>query len=149
MCDLLGWFSWKIWLIVLTCSAKFGFFKRFSPRRDRIGNGVMTPEEEARELIDELLEAAGWRIQDYKQANLSVALGIAVREFPLKTGSADYMLFVDRKAAGVIEAKPFGTTLGGVNGQSGKYTIGLPGDPGGFVRLSRFGPLENITNRRS
>jgi len=86
----------------------------------------MTPEEEARQLIDELLEAAGWQIQDYKQSNLGAALGVAVREFPLKTGSADYMVFVDRKAAGVIEAKPVGTTLGGVDWQSDKYTIGLP-----------------------
>lgn len=86
----------------------------------------MTPEEEAREVIDELLEAAGWQIQDYKQLNLGAALGVVVREFPLKTGSADYMLFVDRRAAGVIEAKPVGTTLGGVDWQSDKYTIGLP-----------------------
>jgi type I restriction enzyme R subunit len=86
----------------------------------------MTPEEEAREIIDDLLEAAGWRIQDYRDLDLSAGLGVAVREFPLKTGSADYMLFVDRKAAGVIEAKPIGTTLGGVDWQSGKYTIGLP-----------------------
>ena len=86
----------------------------------------MTPEEEARQLIDELLEAAGWQVQDYKQVNFSAGLGVAVREFTLKTGFADYMLFVDRKAAGVIEAKPVGTTLGGVDWQSGKYTIGLP-----------------------
>jgi type I restriction enzyme R subunit len=86
----------------------------------------MTAEEEARELIDALLEAAGWQVQDYKQLNLGAALGVAVREFPLKTGSADYMLFVDRRAAGVIEAKPVGTTLGGVDWQSDKYTIGLP-----------------------
>jgi type I restriction enzyme R subunit len=86
----------------------------------------MTPEEEARQLIDELLEAAGWQVQDYKQLNLSAALGVAVRGFTLKTGFADYMLFVDHRAAGVIEAKPFGTTLGGVDWQSDKYTIGLP-----------------------
>lgn len=86
----------------------------------------MTPEEEARQLIDELLEATGWQVQDYKQVNLGAGLGVAVREFTLKTGFADYMLFVDKKAAGVIEAKPVGTTLGGVDWQSDKYTIGLP-----------------------
>ena len=78
----------------------------------------MTPEEEARQLIDELLEATGWQVQDYKQVNLGAGLGVAVREFTLKTGFADYMLFVDKKAAGVIEAKPVGTTLGGVDWQS-------------------------------
>jgi type I restriction enzyme R subunit len=36
------------------------------------------------------------------------------------------MLFVDRRAAGVIETKPVGTTLGGVDWQSRKYSIGLP-----------------------
>jgi type I restriction enzyme R subunit len=86
----------------------------------------MTPEEEARQLIDGLLKAAGWEIQDYKQLNLGASLGVAVRGFSLKTGFADYMLFVDRKAAGVIEAKPIGITLGGVDWQSEKYTSGLP-----------------------
>lgn len=88
----------------------------------------MPPEEDARKLIDELLDAAGWKVQDYRKINLGAGPGVAVREFPLKTGSADYMLFVDRKAAGVIEAKPVGTTLGGVDWQSDKYTIGLPDD---------------------
>lgn len=98
----------------------------------------MKPEEEARQLIDELLEAAGWKVQDYRDLNLGAALGIAVREFPLKTGSADYMLFVDRKAAGVIEAKPIGATLGGVDWQSDKYTIGLPDDLPNFQKPLPF-----------
>jgi len=86
----------------------------------------MTPEEEAREIIDGLLKAAGWLVQDYDDLNLAAGPGVAVREFPLKTGSADYLLFVDKKAAGVIEAKPVGATLGGVDWQSEKYTKGLP-----------------------
>jgi type I restriction enzyme R subunit len=49
-----------------------------------------------------------------------------VREFPLDTGSADYLLFVDRRAVGVIEAKPEGSTLGGVSDQSQKYLDGMP-----------------------
>jgi len=53
----------------------------------------MKPEEKARQKIDKLLEAAGWDIQDLKDLNLSASLGIAVREFPLKTGIADYLLF--------------------------------------------------------
>ncbi len=86
----------------------------------------MTPEQEARELIDEQLEAAGWVVQDYSQLNLGASTGVAVREVPLKRGPADYLLFVNRKAAGVIEAKPFGTSLGGVDWQSDKYASGLP-----------------------
>jgi hypothetical protein len=68
-----------------------------------------TPEERAREKIDQLLEAAGWQVQDRNQLNLGAARGVAVREFPLTTGFADYLLFADRKAVGVIEAKPEGT----------------------------------------
>jgi type I restriction enzyme R subunit len=50
---------------------------------------------------------------------------VAVREFPLKTGEADYLLFVDRKAVGAIETKSEGTTLSGVDVQSDKYLIGV------------------------
>ncbi|WP_107806342.1 DEAD/DEAH box helicase family protein [Nodularia spumigena] len=86
----------------------------------------MTPEEQARFKIDQLLTDAGWIIQDYKQINLSAALGIAVREYPLKSGFADYLLIINRKAAGVIEAKKVGTTLSGVENQSDKYSFQLP-----------------------
>jgi len=58
--------------------------------------------------------------------NLSAGSGIAVREFPLKSGFADYLLYVDGKAVGVIEAKPAGHTLTGVETQSAKYADGLP-----------------------
>ena len=37
--------------------------------------------------------------------NLGAQQGIAVREYPTDTGPADYVLFVDRLAVGVIEAK--------------------------------------------
>jgi type I restriction enzyme R subunit len=87
----------------------------------------MTPEDQARENIDRLLIAAGWKLQDRKDLNLGAGLGVAVRYFPLKTGFADYMLFIDRKAVGVVEAKPVGTTLSGVSEQSQKYLEGLPG----------------------
>ena len=92
----------------------------------------MKPEEKARQKIDALLQAAGWVIQDVDRLNLGAAApgspvqGVAVREFPLQNGFADYLLFVDRKAVGVIEAKPEGTTLSGVAEQSGAYLAGLP-----------------------
>jgi len=85
----------------------------------------MLPETEARIDIDAQLDAAGWQVQDHKSINLSVQ-AVAVREFPLVTGSADYLLYVDGKAIGVIEAKPVGHTLTGVEIQSDKYTTGLP-----------------------
>lgn len=58
--------------------------------------------------------------------NLYAGCGVAVREFPLQTGEADYLLFVDRKAVGVVEAKPEGMTLSGVADQAAKYPAGLP-----------------------
>ena len=88
----------------------------------------LTPEQRARKNIDRMLEASGWVVQDLKQMNLGAALGVAVREFPLKTGFADYLLFVARKAVGPVEAKPEGTTLSVVAEQSGKYTVGVPKD---------------------
>ena len=76
----------------------------------------MTPEEKARIGIDALLEQAGWHVCDMAQANIHAARGVALREFPLKTGFgfADYLLYIDGKAAGVIEAKKEGATLAGV-----------------------------------
>jgi len=85
----------------------------------------MEPEEKARKKIDLLLKAAGWDIQDLDQFNPGSSLGVAVREFPLKSGYADYLLFVDKKPVGVVEAKPEGTTLSGVVEQSEKYITGV------------------------
>ncbi|MGD2063062.1 MAG: DEAD/DEAH box helicase family protein, partial [Nitrospirota bacterium] len=86
------------------------------------------PEQEAREVIDALLAAAGWAVRDPKEANITAGRGVAIREFPLKLGhgAADYLLYVDGRAAGVIEAKRQGATLSGVEIQSAKYTEGLP-----------------------
>ena len=86
------------------------------------------PEQQAREEIDRLLKAAGWRVCDLAEANIHAARGVAIREFPLETGFgfADYLLYVDGKAAGVIEAKKQGATLSGVEFQSGRYAQGLP-----------------------
>ena len=86
------------------------------------------PEAQARVDIDRQLTACGWTVQRHKQMNLGAAPGVAVREFPMLEGhgDADYLLFVDRKAVGVIEAKKRGAPLTGVEWQSAKYTTGLP-----------------------
>ena len=65
----------------------------------------MTPEAHARRIIDRQLADAGWLVQDLKTAHLGAATGIAVREFITDAGPADYVLFVDRRPVGVIEAK--------------------------------------------
>src|SRR6516165_7605506 len=86
----------------------------------------MTPEQKSRQEIDRQLEQCGWVVQSYRDMNISEGLGVAVREFPLKSGQADYLLYADCKSLGVIEAKPEGHTLTGVETQSGKYLDGLP-----------------------
>ncbi|MBW8875330.1 MAG: type I restriction endonuclease subunit R [Acidobacteria bacterium] len=86
------------------------------------------PEAAAREAIDAALIAAGWAVQDASAVNLHAGRGVAIRELPLKSGhgSADYLLYVDRRAAGVVEAKKAGATLTGVEPQTGKYSTGMP-----------------------
>ncbi|MDX2377765.1 DEAD/DEAH box helicase family protein [Microbacterium sp. LRZ72] len=86
-------------------------------------------EARARKLIDEQLEAAGWFVHDRKDLNLFVGPGVAVREVIMAAGHGrvDYLLYVDKKVVGVIEAKPVGTTLSGVEWQSAMYATGLPG----------------------
>jgi len=64
-----------------------------------------TPEQKARDNIDKQLRLAGWDIQDKKSIDLTVKLGVAVREYQTDIGPADYVLFVDRVACGIIEAK--------------------------------------------
>src|SRR5437588_5638418 len=88
----------------------------------------LTPEAKARVRIDEMLAKASWVVQDANKVNLAAARGVAVREFRLKPphGRVDYLLFVDRAAVGVIEAKKEGSTLTGVEWQSAKYRDGLP-----------------------
>ncbi|MCD6706355.1 MAG: hypothetical protein LT080_07880 [Thiobacillus sp.] len=77
------------------------------------------PEQQARGNIDALLMAAGWHVCDAAAANIHAARGVAIREFPLPGyGFADYLLYVDGKAAGVVEAKKEGVTLSCVETQS-------------------------------
>ncbi len=40
-----------------------------------------TPEDHAREHIDQALEQVGWRVQDYKHANLHAGRGVALTNF--------------------------------------------------------------------
>ena len=89
----------------------------------------MTPENRARRNIDKMLEASGWHIQNYAERDIDVALGVAVREYRLKADQrADYLLFIEGVAVGVIEAKPEGTTLSGALQQAERYRASLPDD---------------------
>ena len=99
-----------------------------------------TPEDQAREHIDQALEQAGWKVQDYKSANLRAGRGVVLRNFPLQSGHgfADYLLYLDGKAAGVVEAKKEGFPLIGVEIQSAKYSEGLPPQLPAHVRPLPF-----------
>ena len=65
-------------------------------------------------------------VQDYKHAAVAAAKGVAVREVQTEAGPADYVLFVDSQAVGVIEAKKAGSTLTGVEPQTRKYQVAYP-----------------------
>lgn len=102
----------------------------------------MNPEARARQQIDRVLEAAGWIVQSRDALNLHAGEGVAVREVPTPTGPADYVLFLDRRACAVLEAKPEGVTLLGVAPQGADYAAAAPtgyphwSDPLPFLYLS-------------
>ncbi len=83
----------------------------------------MSPEEKARLEIDKKLGQSGWIVQDMKELNLGVGLGVAVREFPTSTGPVDYALFIDGNPVGVVEAKKteVGEKITTVEEQSSRY----------------------------
>ncbi len=88
----------------------------------------LTPEADARQRIDAALDASGWIVQDRDAMNLGAGREVAVREAGMAAGHgfADYLLFIDGQAAGVLEAKPAGYPLTGVELQADKYATGLP-----------------------
>lgn len=87
----------------------------------------MTPEEQARVKIDTLLKFAGWVIYDRKDFDRNASKGVVCREFLTKTSKeADYILFINGKAVGVIEAKKAGVSLSGIETQDFDYASTLP-----------------------
>ena len=83
----------------------------------------MTPEQKAREAIDQRLIQSGWILQDMRQLNPMAAPGVAVREFPTSTGPVDYALFIDGIPIGVVEAKADekGENITTAEAQSSRY----------------------------
>ena len=111
------------------------------------------PEQKARDFIDQMLIAAGWAVQSKKKVDLSANMGVAVREYQTDVGPADYVLFVDRKPVGVIEAKreEEGERLTAHEDQSSDYAKSklkyLQNDPLPFVYEST-GVLTRFTDYR-
>jgi type I restriction enzyme R subunit len=81
----------------------------------------MNPEQQARILIDKNLQHSGWIVQTCHDFKPSSGNGIAVTGYPTESGFADYILFIERKPIGVIEAKKAGETLSGVHEQTVRY----------------------------
>jgi type I restriction enzyme R subunit len=83
----------------------------------------MTPEMKARVNIDKMLTDAGYVIQDMKEFNRTESLGVAVREYPTESGPVDYLLWIEGKPVGVVEAKKEdqGEKLTSVAEQSKRY----------------------------
>ncbi len=112
-----------------------------------------TPEEIARDHIDRQLIQCGWIIQDKKKIDLWASLGVVVREYQTDTGPADYILFVNGKPVGVIEAKKEeeGYHLTSAETQSADYATSklkhLNNDPLPFVYEST-GVLTRFTDYR-
>ena len=87
----------------------------------------MTPEQKSRQNIDTLLIKAGFIVQNRDEFDRTANLGVVVREFAMSDGSfADYLIFIDGKACGIIEAKKAGLSLSGVENQSRHYAKNLP-----------------------
>lgn len=112
-----------------------------------------TPEQIARDRIDEILREAGWVVQSKNKVNLAANKGVAVREYLTDVGPADYVLFVDRKPVGIIEAKKEeeGHRLTVVEEQSKGYANAklkyLKNDPLPFVYEST-GTITRFTDYR-
>ncbi len=113
------------------------------------------PEQRARDQIDAQLRAAGWAIQSKTAINFNECAGQAVREYPTDSGPADYVLFVDKKAVGIIEAKKdtLGHNITTVEAQTGDYAaaelkwIQNTGQPLPFL-YEATGVLTRFTDQR-
>jgi type I restriction enzyme R subunit len=75
---------------------------------------------------------------------------VAIREFKMEPGYgyADYLLFVDGRSVGALEAKKEGFTLTGVEPQVQRYSDGLPGELSAPYRPLPFLYLSNGTETR-
>lgn len=112
------------------------------------------PEQIARDKIDAQLRAAGWCVQDKKTFDLSEGPGIAFKEYQTDVGPADYGLFINGRAIGVIEAKPadHGHKITRVEEQSTGYADAKPkynaaNEPINFI-FEATGEITRLTDRR-
>lgn len=88
----------------------------------------MKPEEKARVIIDRMFEEAGWKVVDRDKYAPNMT-AVAIRE-GLMVGNreADYLLFLNGKAVGILEAKRIETDINSdiVQEQARLYTRSCP-----------------------
>lgn len=88
----------------------------------------MKPEEKARVIIDRMFEEAGWKVVDRDKYAPNMT-AVAIKE-GLMVGNreADYLLFLNGKAVGVLEAKRIETDINSdiVQEQARLYTRSCP-----------------------
>lgn len=108
-------------------------------------------EQQARDRIDDQLTASGWILQDKESLNLAAGIDVAILEFQTTVGPAEYVLFVNRKAVGLMEARreEERVRLTIVEDQSTKYTYAklkyIKTDPLPFV-YERTGVVTRFTD---
>ncbi len=111
--------------------------------KEKVKSSFMLSEAETRLIIDEQLRQAGWEADTH---NLRYSKGIrpekgrkiAIAEYPLETGFADYALFIGNDLYGLIEAKKMSKSVLSDIGQSAKYAVGIPNREGENA-LGRWG----------
>jgi type I site-specific restriction endonuclease len=88
----------------------------------------------ARVLIDQQFVRAGWLVRSARTSTFSPGRASPSKTVHMKTdhNRVDYLVYVNKKVVGVIEAKPMGTPLAGAHWQSAVYANGLPSE----VRLA-------------
>ena len=88
----------------------------------------MLPEEKARVIIDRMFEEAGWKVVD-RSGYAPNMTAVAIREGLMKGNrEADYFLFLNGKAVGILEAKRVETDINSdvVKEQAALYTRSCP-----------------------
>ena len=112
-------------------------------------SGNQTLEQRQRNELVRKLYDSGWVVQEKSKIDWNASRGIAIKEYLTDVGPVDYVLFVDKKPVGIIEAKKDeeGHRLTVVEEQSSGYATSklkyLNNDPLPFVyestgKLTRF-----------
>lgn len=104
----------------------------------------MLPEEQARVYIDQMFADAGWDIVNRDEFTVTHS-AIAIREGLLKGNlEADYLLFLDGKAIGILEAKAEYVELDSIVAEQAEhYTRSLPSWCPSWYKQMPFSYLSN------